>query len=344
MVRYTSYSMEHGGTVLNAAIYLKGKLPIKVIVEFIEEPIIRLTSKDFKISKDFYDLETLIKCNDPTDPLALHKVAIVVTGILPQEVEAGITLGDRLGHIGYGIHLYTEVDIPKGSGLGTSSIISGAVVRALHELLAIPYDYNKLFEEVLCLEQLLTTGGGWQDQVGGLVPGIKITTARPGLPQQLEVTELKLDGKTIQELDERLVVVFTGQRRLAKGILREIMGEYILGNPEKIEILNDIQKVSLMMKYELEKGNINNFCELMNHHLELSKKLDKGSTNNYIDGIIEVCKPYASGIMICGAGGGGFLQLMLKDASCKEKLSAAFEEIFGDNQVEVWDAKLYFER
>ena len=46
--------------------------------------------------------------------------------------------------------------------------------------------------------------------------------------------------------------------------------------------------------------------------------------------------------MICGAGGGGFLQLVLKDASCKEKLSAAFEEIFGDNQVEVWDAKLYF--
>lgn len=338
------YSMEHGGTVLNAAIYLKGKLPIKVIAEFIDEPVIRLTSKDLKISKDFNDLGVLIRCNDPTDPLALHKAAMVVTGILPQKVEEGLTLGDRLGSIGYGIHLYTEVDIPKGSGLGTSSIISGAVVKALHELLAIPYDYNKLFEEVLCLEQLLTTGGGWQDQVGGLVPGIKITTARPGLPQQLEVTELKLDEQTIQELDERLVVVFTGQRRLAKGILREIMGEYILGNPVKVEILNDIQKISLMMKYELEKGNINNFCELMNRHLELSKRLDKGSTNNYIDSIIEVCKPYASGMMICGAGGGGFLQLLLKDADCKKKLSTAFEEIFGDNQVEVWDAKLYFEK
>ena len=175
------------------------------------------------------------------------------------------------------------------------------------------------------------------------MPGVKITTANTGLPQKLEVTEVKLSKQTVRELNERLVVVYTGQRRLAKGILREIMGEYILGNPKKIEILDQIQKTALMMKYELEKGNIDNFCDLLNSHFDLSKRLDKGSTNNYIDAIIEVCKPYTSGLMICGAGGGGFLQLILKDKLQKEALTQVLQEVFVDNHVEVWDAELYFE-
>lgn len=337
------YSMECGGTVMNAAIRLKGELPIKVYAEFLAEPVIKLTSRDLDITKIFSSLEEIGRCNDPTDPLALHKAAMVVTGILPLEQDDTQTLTEILEKIGYGIHLYTEVDIPKGSGLGTSSIIAGSVVKALHELLAIPYDYNRLFEEVLCLEQLLTTGGGWQDQVGGLVPGVKITTSGKGLPQKLEVTEIKVSEEIIADLNERLVVVFTGQRRLAKGILREIMGEYILGNPEKIKILNEIQKIALMMKYELEKGNLDYFCDLLNTHFELSKQLDKGSTNNYIDAIIEVCRPYAKGLMICGAGGGGFLQLILNDASDKDVLAKVLQEVFVDNNVEVWDAELYFD-
>ncbi|MEG1000580.1 MAG: L-fucokinase [Cellulosilyticaceae bacterium] len=334
------YSIENGGTVLNAAIKLNGALPIQVEAKKLKESVIRLVSYDLGMQKTYHNLKEMGQYCDPTDPFALHKAALVVVGILPLQGKEG-ALDKVLNKVGCGIELRTRVDIPKGSGLGSSSILAGTVIKALKALFDIPYENNQLFDEVLCTEQLMTTGGGWQDQVGGLIPGIKLVRSQKGLLQLLEVTSLELSDTMRQALNKRLVLVYTGQRRLAKGILREIMGEYILSHPDKIEILNEIQKLAIMMKYELEKENINHFCQLLNTHLELIRKLDAGSTNSYIDAIIEVCKPYAEGLMICGAGGGGFLQIILREGVSRAKLKEVLEQVFGDNHVEVWDAEIY---
>lgn len=336
------YSIENGGTVLNAAILLNGKLPIQVEARFLKERIVRFKSYDLGLQKSYEQLKELKKYHDPTDPFALHKAALSVVGIIPWE-EEDYALDRVLDRLGGGIELITKVDIPKGSGLGSSSILAGAVVKALKDLLGETYTPQELFEAALYTEQLMTTGGGWQDQVGGLVPGMKLISSQKGLPQQLDVVKLKLSDALKKELDERLVLVYTGQRRLAKGILREIMGDYILSHPNKVVILNEIQKLAILMKYELEKEHLDYFCELLNRHFKLIKQLDVGSTNPYIEGIIEVCKPYTQGMMICGAGGGGFLQLILKNAACKTQLVEILEEVFGDNHVEVWDAKIYEE-
>jgi fucokinase len=335
------YSIEKGGTVLNAAVSLKGKLPIKVKAKLINEPVIRFESMDLNIIKSFDSLEELQSYEDPTDSLALHKAALVVAGIIPVKNEkSSVSLSSILTKIGAGIYLCTEVDIPKGSGLGTSSILAGAVLKAVNGLLGFEYNDQRIFDQVLCLEQILTTGGGWQDQVGGLVPGIKLVTSKPGLPQHIDYTNLNLEDHILKELNERLVLVYTGQRRLAKGILREIMGEYIIQNPEMLECLSHIQKLALLMKYELEKGNIDNFAELLNEHWETSKRLDRGCTNSYIDQIIEISKPYISGVMICGAGGGGFLQMILKHGSQRKPLRKALEDVFQDNNVGIWNCEI----
>ena len=72
-------------------------------------------------------------------------------------------------------------NVPKGSGLGTSSILSGACVKAIFEFMGIPYTEDDLYSHVLCMEQIMATGGGWQDQVGGLSSGIKYITSAPGI-------------------------------------------------------------------------------------------------------------------------------------------------------------------
>jgi fucokinase len=199
---------------------------------------------------------------------------------------------------------------------------------------------NELFDQVLYLEQLLTTGGGWQDQVGGLTSGLKLITTKPGIPQDIHYENLVLSPETFRELNQRLIIIFTGQRRLAKRILREIMGQYILNNPDIKDYLFQIQKIAVMMKFELEKGNLDTFAELMNEHWEINQKLDPGSTNSYIKQIFNICKPYMAGGKICGAGGGGFIQVLLKKAEYKEKLQHNLNKIFQDSDVGIWESKI----
>ena len=159
------------------------------------------------------------------------------------------------------------------------------------------------------MEQLMSTGGGWQDQVGGLTDGIKLASTKPGLLQEIQVEHLVMPKAAMEELQERFVLIYTGQRRLARNLLREVVGGYIGSNPNSIEVLYEIQRTAVLMKFELEKGNIDGFAELLESHWELSKRLDGGSTNTCIDQIFLSCQDLLSARMICGAGGGGFLQV-----------------------------------
>jgi fucokinase len=331
------YSIENGGTILNAAISLNGCLPIKATATLLEERVIRLVSEDLSISSDFNNLKELLDYHNPSDPTALHKAALAVTGIVGGDAEDIEGIYEKLGG---GLQLTTSVDIPKGSGLGTSSILAGTAIKALNLLQNKQFVENALFDSVLRLEQMLTTGGGWQDQVGGLIPGIKLVTSRKGLPQIIEYSNLKISEETLKELNDRLILVYTGQRRLAKGILRDIMGKYIKNNPQIMECLTAIQRLAVMMKFELEKGNVDAFARLLNEHWQVSKSLDQGCTNTYIDQIIGVCEPYVDGVMICGAGGGGFLQMILKKNVQKEEMDNKLRNVFMDNGVGCWEAMI----
>ena len=94
-----------------------------------------------------------------------------------------------------------------------------------------------------------------------------------------------------------------------------------------------------MMRYELEQGDVDAFARLLNEHWEVSKKLDTGSTNTCIDQIFSTIDNLIDGKMICGAGGGGFLQVILKKGISKEMLRERLNEVFQDSGVDVWDYK-----
>lgn len=232
------------------------------------------------------------------------------------------------------------VNVPKGSGLGTSSILAGACVKALFEFTGITYTQEDLYDHVLCMEQLMSTGGGWQDQVGGLSNGVKYITSAPGMHQYPKVQQLELSPETCSELQERFALIYTGQRRLARNLLRDVVGRYIGSEPDALSALSEIQKVAVLMRFELERGNVDGFAELLNQHWELSKKLDSGSTNTCIDQIFAVIEDLIDGKMICGAGGGGFLQVILKKGITKEKLRERLNDVFQDSGVDVWESEM----
>ena len=333
------YCNEHGGTVLNAAVKLNGILPVVVTVKKLDKPCIALASTDSGAYDEFTDVSVLQSCRDPFDTYALHKAALLACGIVP--LNRKTSLEEILEKLGGGLYLSTAVmGIPRGSGLGTSSILSGACVKAIFEYIDKEVTENELYTHVLCMEQLMSTGGGWQDQVGGLTDGIKLVTTRPGLMQNIEVQHLQIPEEALQELKDRFVLIYTGQRRLARNLLREVVGGYIGSNPNSLQVLYEIQQVAVLMKFELEKGNIDGFAELLERHWELSRRLDGGSTNTCIDQIFLSCEDLLEARMICGAGGGGFLQAILKKGCTKEKLRERIRSVFQDSGIDVWDCEL----
>ncbi|MCD8327761.1 MAG: bifunctional fucokinase/L-fucose-1-P-guanylyltransferase [Ruminococcus sp.] len=333
------YCMENGGTVLNAAISLNGKLPIEVTLKRLDEKKIVLCSTDIGAYEEFTgDLSSLQNCRNPQDAFALHKAALIACGIIPYtDISSVEQICDNLGG---GLYFNTRViNIPKGSGLGTSSILAGACVKGLYELTGADISSDEMYSRVLCMEQIMMTGGGWQDQVGGLAKGIKMISSRAGLEQEISCLPLDIRPETIDELNQRFCLIYTGQRRLARNLLRKVVGNYIGNNPDSIAVHYEIQKYAVLMRLELEKGNIDGFAKLLSEHWELSKKLDAGCTNTCIDHILYSINDLIDGQMICGAGGGGFLQVVLKKNVEKTELKKRLREIFRDSGVTVYDCE-----
>lgn len=336
------YCNEKGGVVLNAAILLKGEKQIEVEVRRLDELHIEFASLDFNAYGKATTVEEVQDCHNPYDSFALHKAALIACGVIPKTGEAD--LQEILKRLGGGIYLATRVcNVPKGSGLGTSSILSGAAVKAIGAFFGQEWSDETLYETVLHLEQIMSTGGGWQDQVGGLTPGIKYITTKPGMTQHIKVEYVQLDEETKEELQERFALIYTGQRRLARNLLRYVVGGYIGGREESVEALEEMKHLAVLMRYELEQGNVDEFAKLLNQHWEVSKKLDMGSTNTCIDQIFESCEDLVDGKFISGAGGGGFLQVILKKGVSKEVLRNRLRNVFQDSGVDVWESEFIWE-
>ncbi len=333
------HCQEHGGVVLNAAISLKGNLPIQVSIRKLEELVVELESQDIGAHGVFTQMDEVNDCGNPYDKFALHKAALIACGVIRKNDTRN--LQEVLQEIGGGIYLSTQViNVPKGSGLGTSSILAGACVKGLFEFFGEEVDDSILYDVVLSMEQLMSTGGGWQDQVGGLTPGIKMISTVPGIDQHIVVEPVVLKEETLKELQERFALIYTGQRRLARNLLRDVVGGYIGNRKESLDALHKMKRVAVLMQFELEQGNIDAFAELLNQHWELSIQLDKGSTNTCIQQIFMACEDLIDGKFISGAGGGGFLQVILKKGVTKADLRERLYAIFQDSGVDVWECEL----
>lgn len=332
------YCNENGGTVLNVAILLNGKKPVEVTLERIDELKIVFDSRDMDVHGEFDTIEPLQATGDPFDPFALQKACLLACGIIPQK---GYKLEDILRRLGGGFVMHSEVtDVPKGSGLGTSSILSAACVKAVFEFTGIEFTEEDLYAHVLAMEQIMSTGGGWQDQVGGATPGLKYISSMPGLKQEIKVTHVEIPESARKELDERFVLIYTGQRRLARNLLRDVVGRYVGNEPDSLFALEEIQKTAALMRFELERGNVDGFAKLLDYHWELSKKVDGGSSNTLIEQIFSSIEEMIDGRLVCGAGGGGFLQVILKKGITREDVENRLNEVFMDSLVGVADCKL----
>ncbi len=200
---------ELGGQVVDLAITLDGVKPIGCRAVRIPELRIEIVlpgggggggeNEDDEAEKEvLLHICNLTDMADHCNPVArgaLVKCGLLAAGLihLGEEDKTSLTLASQLEQrLGSGLRLELWSDLPQGSGLGTSSILAGAVVAACWTAAAASYTRSDLVHAVLVVEQLLTTGGGWQDQVGGLHPGLSLGTSRPD--RQVVVTTQHWDA------------------------------------------------------------------------------------------------------------------------------------------------------
>ena len=315
------YCMDHGGVVLNASVKLNGQYPIQAIAKRCQEPIIRINSIDLGRSVILQHMHELMDFAQPGQWESLAKAAFIAAGIFPEKDDSD--LKNVLKNWGGGMELTLFSALPAGSGLGTSSILGSAVIACLARVFGQHLLAQDLFSRTSYMEQLLTTGGGWQDQIGGVAGGVKLIVTQKGFDQSptLSWTQLFTDGPE----GERFLLYYTGIRRMAQNILQKIVGRYLDRDKEAITAIENLKSLALDMKDDLDRRRIDAFGGKIDRVWHYNKLLDVGSTTPEIENILTNIKDHVLGAKLLGAGGGGFLFIVAKDIESSYKIRSILE-------------------
>jgi len=321
------YSLENGGCVINAAVDLNGQPPIQVYARVIPEPVIRIYSIDHGAQLTIRTMAQLLDYRLPTSKFGLAKATLALCGFGPGNGSgrkpAGGSLKARLEEFGGGIELSTLAAIPSGSGLGTSSIMGAVIMAVVHRMIGRNVAPRELFNLVLQLEQELTTGGGWQDQIGGVLPGVKMIRTEAGMIPDPRIHYVPADvldpradarrgGMGTPANEGHTLLYYTGLRRLAKNILRTVVGNYLDRGREAMDTLRELYDYPPKMTEAMAAKDMRRFGELIDLAWRLNKRIDPDSTTPVIEGILGRIKKHVRGAKLLGAGGGGFLLIVAK--------------------------------
>jgi fucokinase len=309
------FCFERGGHVINVAIDLDGRPPVRAIVRTLHEKKLVLESHDLGRKIELTRLDPA-RDTHLHDPFALQKIAMRLAGLLPRDAN----LARHFQALGAGLHVITQSRVPKGSGLGTSSILAATLLAALHSLRGPTPGATTLIEQTLLLEQRLSTGGGWQDQVGGIVGGVKSTLTAPGIPQKPQVEELALSDDQLGALQDRLVVYYSGQQRLARDILRRVMGRWLAREPAVLLLTEQLTRGAASLRAALLKGRWSAASEQIARYWQIKKELYPGSTTPAIDLLLLEMRDEYQAAGLAGAGGGGFAYFLCKEARQADRL------------------------
>lgn len=321
------YCLMEGGNVVNIAVELNGQPPIQVYVKPSEELAITLRSIDLGATEVVADYPSLEEFHTVGSPFSIPKAALALCGFSPQFSEKDYpSLQDQLRQLGCGIELTLLSAIPAGSGLGTSSILAATVLGALSDFFGLQWSKNDIGKQTLLLEQLLTTGGGWQDQYGGVLHGVKLLRTHEGFDQEPVASWLPDDLFTSPQYRDCHLLYYTGITRTAKHILQDIVAGMLLNKSETLALLADMKLHALDTAEIIQLGNFDDLGWCVATTWEQKQRLDKGTNPPAIEKIIALVKDYTLGFELPGAGGGGYIYLIAKDAEAAVDIKRILHE------------------
>jgi galactokinase/mevalonate kinase-like predicted kinase len=315
------FCLMEGGNVINLAIELNGQPPLQAFVKPCNEHHIIIRSIDLGASEVINTYQELADFTHVGCPFSIPKAALVLAGFQPgYSSECYTSLEQQLQAFGCGIELTLLSAIPAGSGLGTSSVLASTVLGAVSDFCGLAWDKNEIGKRTLVLEQLLTTGGGWQDQFGGILPGVKLLQTIPGFCQDPVVRWLP-DSMFVQpEYQCCHLLYYTGITRTAKKLLAEIVRKMFLNSSDQLSLLRDMKQHTLDMYEAIQRENFGEMGRLIGTTWTQNQLLDSGTNPLEVKRITDLVDDLCLGYKLPGAGGGGYLYMVAKDAEAAVRI------------------------
>ena len=322
------YCLMEGGAVVNIAIELNGQPPLQTYVKPCREPHIVLRSIDLGAMEVIETYDQLAAFNKVGSPFSIPKAALALAGFLPAfSQQTHPTLRAQLESFGSGIELTLLSAIPAGSGLGTSSILASTVLGAVNDFCSLAWDKNEIGRRTLILEQLLTTGGGWQDQFGGVLGGVKLLETPRGFDQNPLVRWLPDAVYTQPEYAQCHLLYYTGVTRTAKKILAEIVRRMFLNHQGELRQLREMKAHAMDMYEAIQRQDFREMGLLIRKTWQQNQLIDSGTNPDSVRRITDLVDDLCLGYKLPGAGGGGYLYMVAKDpeaaARIKQIINAA---------------------
>ncbi len=335
------YCLQNGGRVVNLAVNLNGQPPLQVFIRLSGEPQIVLRSIDNGVAEVIHTYEDLENTRLVGSAFSIPRAALCLAGFHPDYCAARfLSLKEQLLAFGGGIEISLLAAIPKGSGLGTSSILAATILGALADFCALPWDHQAICHRTLVLEQMLTTGGGWQDQYGGILPGLKLLETVPGMQEQMSVRWLTDLLFTQPEYKNNWLLYYTGITRVAKNILSEIVRGMFLNEGRSLRILSEIKAHANSTFDVIQQCNFEQTGKMIARSWDLNQALDSGTNTPEIQSVIDKIGDYTYGAKLLGAGGGGYMLMCAKDEIAAGKIRKILTDRPPNNKARFVDMKL----
>lgn len=277
----------HGGYVLNATIDRYAYAVIKTL----DEPVVRFVATDQQVEKA-KPAQVPLSLNGKLD---LHKA---IYNHMVQNFNGGKPIA---------LELSTFCDAPVGSGLGSSSTLVVAMVRAFAELLNLPLDDYTIAHMAHQIEREdCGLQGGRQDQYSATFGGFNFMEFYAD--ERAIINPLRIKNWIICELEASLVLYFTGVSRESAHIIADQSSNVKSGAADALEAMHGIKREALVMKECLLRGDFPGFVESLRLGWESKKRSAKTVSNPHIDAIYDAAiQAGALAGKVSGAGGGGFM-------------------------------------
>ena len=315
------YCLMEGGNVVNFALELNGQPPLQAYVRPWKEPHIILRSIDLGAMEVVNTYEELLDYQKVGSPFSIPKAALVLAGFRPSSYDLrSSSLKAQLEAFGCGIELTLLSAIPAGSGLGTSSVLAATVLGTLNDFCGLAWDKNEIGYRTLVLEQLLTTGGGWQDQFGGILQGVKLLQTEQGFEQNPTVRWLPNDLFTQPEYRQCHLLYYTGITRTAKKILAEIVRRMFLNQRDELRLLRKMKQHAMDMYEAIQRADFQQMGMLVRKTWQQNQLIDSGTNPPEVEAITRQIDDLCLGYKLGGAGGGGYLYMVAKDPEAAARI------------------------